>query len=92
MSLPPPIQCRAGCGARGEPEIEFLCIDCHADRQEILKQKMLREELEQKRQGNSKAPPKKRGPPPKIDYGKGKKEYIRSSPLVDGRPPDSFDI
>jgi hypothetical protein len=62
MSLPPLVRCRTGCGAPGDVEIGYYCMDCHVDRQEVLKQKALRDEL--KCTDSYLGPPlEKRGPP-----------------------------
>lgn len=51
MSLPPRILCRSGCGDFGDPELDFLCVDCHGDRLETQQQRELQEYIRKKNQG-----------------------------------------
>ncbi|RLN95932.1 hypothetical protein BBJ28_00014042 [Nothophytophthora sp. Chile5] len=37
--------CRSGCGDLGDPELDYLCVDCHADRLERRQQQELRKHL-----------------------------------------------
>lgn len=50
MSLQPRILCRSGCGDFGDPELDFLCVDCHGDRVETLQQRELQEFIRKKNQ------------------------------------------
>lgn len=50
MSLPPRILCRSGCGDFGDPELDFLCVDCHDDRVETSQQRKLQEFIRKKNQ------------------------------------------
>lgn len=34
MSFPARVQCSAGCGGYGDPDLAFLCVACHGDRAE----------------------------------------------------------
>ncbi|KAE8883189.1 hypothetical protein PF005_g9505 [Phytophthora fragariae] len=42
MSVHVKAQCRAGCGDLGDPELDYLCVDCHGDQVELRQQEELR--------------------------------------------------
>ncbi|KAJ0403883.1 hypothetical protein ATCC90586_002599 [Pythium insidiosum] len=80
-----------GCGDFGDPDLEFLCGDCHADKIEIEKQQALLEYIETKK-GSKKAftesgigavitslvapeSPTRRGPP-SIDHRRALEEFL----------------
>jgi hypothetical protein len=76
-------QCRAGCGDLGDPELDYLCVDCHGDQVELHQQQDLRKYMAkeasvadsaEQEQPSSSSPPspvrKYRGPRP-VDHAKG---------------------
>ncbi|RLN52797.1 hypothetical protein BBJ29_000767 [Phytophthora kernoviae] len=86
MSVHVKAQCRAGCGELGDPELNYLCVDCHADRIEILQQQDLREYMAkesgvqvQAEHGVSRPPAspvkKYRGPRP-VDHAKELENFL----------------
>lgn len=79
MSFPAKVQCMAGCGAYGDVELDYLCVECHADRRERQQHQKLQEYI--KRSDAAKAGAPASGPespsrriPPSIDHHKGMKQ------------------
>ncbi|TMW60775.1 hypothetical protein Poli38472_000817 [Pythium oligandrum] len=82
MSGAPQVLCQAGCGDFGDPELDFLCGDCHGDKVEIEKQRALLEYVDKKMRKTSVIAetipldsPTRRGPP-SIDHRKALDEFM----------------
>lgn len=81
MSVHVKAQCRAGCGDLGDPELNYLCVDCHGDQVELRQQEDLRKYMaketgvsaSEEHEGATTPPSpvrKYRGPRP-VDHAKG---------------------
>ncbi|KAG1703264.1 hypothetical protein DVH05_008173 [Phytophthora capsici] len=81
MSVHVKVQCRAGCGDLGDPELEYLCVDCHADRIEFNQQEEFRKYCLAKEEPATPAqvssPVKKYRGPRAIDHAKALDEFLR---------------
>ncbi|GMF11711.1 unnamed protein product [Phytophthora lilii] len=86
MSVHVKAQCRAGCGDLGDPELEYLCVDCHGDQIELRQQEELRKYMAEQSSGKipeeqeaSLSPPspvkKYRGPRP-VDHAKALDDFL----------------
>ncbi|KAL3673788.1 hypothetical protein V7S43_001480 [Phytophthora oleae] len=81
------VQCRAGCGDLGDPELDYLCVDCHGDQIEFNQQEELRKyciakgesanaETPAQESTSLPSPVKKyRGPRP-VDHAKALDEFL----------------
>ncbi|POM75987.1 Hypothetical protein PHPALM_6826 [Phytophthora palmivora] len=86
MSAHVKAQCRAGCGDLGDPELDYLCVDCHGDQIEHRQQEELRHYMSKGTsvsapvgQESSTTPPspvrKYRGPRP-VDHAKALDDFL----------------
>ncbi|KAL4096191.1 hypothetical protein PRIC1_009553 [Phytophthora ramorum] len=86
MSVHVKAHCRAGCGDLGDPELDYLCVDCHGDIIELRQQEELRQYRAKapstatsvdEKSGNSPPSPvrKYRGPRP-VDHAKALEHFL----------------
>lgn len=83
MSVHVKALCRAGCGDLGDPELDYLCVDCHGDQIELRQQeefsKYMAKEAHTTSHGKDDMPPspvrKHRGPRP-VDHAKALKDFL----------------
>ncbi|DAZ99812.1 TPA: hypothetical protein N0F65_001321 [Lagenidium giganteum] len=96
MSVPPRIQCKTGCGDVGDPELDFLCIDCHADKNEqeqlaslerFLKEpthKPTKKEAAAAAAAAASRPASRRGPP-SVDHKRALEDFLNRTREKDER-------